>query len=40
MKALKVVLTGGPCGGKTTSISTIEQEFTEKNYQVVLSSLD
>lgn len=36
MKALKVVLTGGPCGGKTTSISTIEQEFTEKNYQVVI----
>ena len=36
MKILKVALTGGPCGGKTTSISTIEQEFTEKDYHVVI----
>ncbi len=36
MKTLKVVLTGGPCGGKTTSIQNIEQEFTEKGYKVLI----
>lgn len=36
MKALKVVLTGGPCGGKTTAISAIEENFTEKGYHVIV----
>ena len=36
MKKLKVVLTGGPCGGKTTAIQTIEEEFLEKGYQVLI----
>lgn len=36
MKRLKVVLTGGPCGGKTTSIQKIEQEFSEKGYHVII----
>ena len=36
MKNLKIVLTGGPCGGKTTSIQKIEEEFTEKGYQVLI----
>lgn len=36
MKVLKVVLTGGPCGGKTTSIQSIEQEFSEKGYKVLI----
>lgn len=36
MKVLKVALTGGPCGGKTTSISAIEEEFIEKGYHVII----
>lgn len=36
MKVLKVALTGGPCGGKTTSIKTIEEEFTERGYHVII----
>ena len=36
MKVLKVALTGGPCGGKTTSIQKIEKEFTEKGYNVIV----
>lgn len=36
MKCLKVALTGGPCGGKTTSIDTIVEEFTEKGYRVLV----
>lgn len=36
MKNLKVVLTGGPCGGKTTSINSIVDEFTEKGYKVIV----
>lgn len=30
----KIALTGGPCGGKSTSISTLEQELTDKGYKV------
>lgn len=36
MKCLKIALTGGPCGGKTTSIDKIVLEFTEKNYRVLV----
>lgn len=36
MKVLKVALTGGPCGGKTTSIKTIEEEFQERGYHVII----
>lgn len=36
MEKLKVVLTGGPCGGKTTSISSIEENFKEKGYHVII----
>lgn len=36
MKCLKVALTGGPCGGKTTSIDTIVEEFSEKGYRVLI----
>lgn len=36
MQILKVVLTGGPCGGKTTSIKTIEEEFQERGYHVII----
>lgn len=33
-KVTTIALTGGPCGGKSTSISVIEQELTNKGYQV------
>lgn len=32
----RIVLTGGPCGGKTTSIQKIVEEFSEKGYQVLV----
>lgn len=32
----KIVLTGGPCGGKSTGMSRIEQELTEKGYRVFI----
>ena len=31
----KIVITGGPCAGKTTAQSWIETEFTKKGYQVI-----
>ena len=33
-KITTIALTGGPCGGKSTSISILEQELTNKGYQV------
>ena len=36
MKVLKVALTGGPCGGKTTAIKTIEECFIERDYHVII----
>lgn len=32
----KIVLTGGPCAGKTTAIQRIVQEFTEKGFNVLV----
>lgn len=32
----RIALTGGPCGGKTTSIQKIMEEFSEKGYQVLV----
>ena len=34
----KIVITGGPCAGKTTAISRIHDEFTAKGYNVILVS--
>ncbi|MDD2203388.1 MAG: AAA family ATPase [Bacilli bacterium] len=34
----KIVLTGGPCAGKTTAFSKIEEDLTEKGYQVFVVS--
>lgn len=31
-----IALTGGPCGGKSTSISVLEQELTNKGYKVFI----
>ena len=36
MDIKKIALTGGPCGGKTTSIQKIVEEFSEKGYQVIV----
>lgn len=36
MEIKKIVLTGGPCAGKTTAIQQIEKEFTEKGYKVLI----
>jgi thymidylate kinase len=36
MNILKIALTGGPCGGKTTSIEKIEEEFSEKGYNILI----
>ena len=36
MKTCKIVLTGGPCAGKTTSIQTVVNRFTEKGYRVLV----
>ena len=30
----KIVLTGGPCAGKTTALSRIEQDLSENGYHV------
>lgn len=35
-KITKIVLTGGPCAGKTTALQRIEKEFTEKGYKVFI----
>jgi len=34
----KIVLTGGPCAGKTTALAKIEQDLTEKGYRVFIVS--
>lgn len=35
MKINKIVITGGPCAGKTTGLSYLEQELTKIGYKVV-----
>jgi CYTH domain-containing protein/thymidylate kinase len=32
----KIAVTGGPCGGKTTALSVIEQKLTDKGYKVFI----
>lgn len=34
-KIIKIVLTGGPCGGKSTAIEEINEYFTPKGYTVI-----
>jgi CYTH domain-containing protein/thymidylate kinase len=34
----KIVLTGGPCAGKTTALAKIEEDLTEKGYRVFVVS--
>ncbi len=35
MSITKIVITGGPCGGKSTAMSWIQNAFTEKGYMVL-----
>ena len=35
-KVWDFVITGGPCGGKTTGLSKLEQTFSEKGYKVII----
>lgn len=35
MSVRKIVITGGPCGGKTTGLEWIRKAFTEKGYTVL-----
>lgn len=35
MSITKIVITGGPCGGKSTAMSWIQNAFTEKGYTVL-----
>ena len=38
MSITKIVVTGGPCGGKTTGLSWIQNAFTERGYRVLFIS--
>lgn len=38
MSVTKIVLTGGPCAGKSTGLSRIEQELTDRGYKVFVVS--
>lgn len=35
MELTKIVITGGPCAGKSTALSRIQEEFTELGYTVL-----
>ncbi len=35
MRVEKIVITGGPCTGKTTAMGRIKKEFTEQGYNVI-----
>ena len=35
MSITKIVITGGPCAGKTTALSWIQNAFIEKGYAVL-----
>ena len=38
MKITRIVITGGPCAGKTTAMSWIQNAFTQKGYMVLFVS--
>ena len=35
MEITKIVITGGPCAGKSTAMSRIQEEFEQMNYTVL-----
>ena len=37
-KILKIVITGGPCGGKSTAMSRMQSHFTERGYRILFVS--
>ena len=38
MSLTQIVITGGPCAGKTTCMSVLEQRLTERGYKVIVAS--
>ena len=38
MSLTQIVITGGPCAGKTTCMSVLEQRLTEKGYKVIVAA--
>ena len=36
-KILRIVITGGPCAGKTTVLKEIQKLLEENNYEVIIS---
>ena len=38
MSVTQIVITGGPCAGNTTCLSTLEQRLNEKGYKVITVS--
>ncbi len=38
MEVKKIVITGGPCGGKSTAMRLVQDAFTQKGYTVLLVS--
>ena len=38
MEITKIVITGGPCAGKSTAFSRIQEEFTTLGYKVLFIS--
>ena len=36
MSVIKIVITGGPCGGKSSALEYLRSAFTEKGYRVLL----
>ena len=35
MKITKIVITGGPCGGKTTAMGKVQKDFSKIGYKVL-----
>ena len=38
MEITKIVITGGPCAGKTTAMSWVQNAFTQRGYTVLFVS--
>lgn len=35
-KVHEIVITGGPCAGKTTALSKLDRVFTDRGYKVII----
>lgn len=36
VRVSRILLTGGPCGGKTTALAAISQDLTQLGYKVIV----